>query len=45
MIKSFKDKEAENIFNGQASKKYNSIYRIIKRKLDMIHFAFLEQDY
>ena len=44
MIKSFKDKEAENIFNGQASKKYSSIYRIIKRKLDMLHFAFSEQD-
>ena len=44
MIKSFKDKEAENIFNGQASKTYNSIYRIIKRKLDMLHFAFSEQD-
>ena len=44
MIKTFKDKDVENIFNGQASKKYSSIYRIIKRKLDMLHFAFSEQD-
>ena len=44
MIKTFKDKDAENILNGQASKKYSSIYRIIKRKLDMLHFAFSEQD-
>ena len=44
MMKTFKDKDTENIFNGQASKKYSSIYRIIKRKLDMLHFAFSEQD-
>lgn len=42
MIKTFKDKEAENIFNEQAPKKYSSIYRIIKRKLDMLHFAYSE---
>ena len=44
MIKSFKDKETENIFNGKDSKKFKDIQRIVKRKLDMIHFAFSEQD-
>ena len=44
MIKSFKDKETEKIFNGINSKKYSAIQRIAKRKLDMIHFAFQEQD-
>ncbi len=44
MIKSFKDKNAEIIFNGKQSKQYNDIQKIIKRKLDMIHFAFSEQD-
>ena len=44
MIKSFADLETENIFNGFNSKKYNSIQRIAKRKLDMIHFASAEKD-
>ena len=44
MIKSFNDKEAENIFDGKHSKKYSNIESIIKRKLDMIHFAFSERD-
>ena len=44
MIKSFKDKEAQKIFDGKHSKKYTNIEPIIKRKLDMIHFAFSEQD-
>ena len=44
MIKSFKDKETEKNFNGINSKKYSAIQRIAKRKLDMIHFAFQEQD-
>ncbi len=44
MIKSFNDKEAEKIFNGLKSKKYNSIQKVAKRKLDMIHYAFAEQD-
>ncbi|MCD7780316.1 MAG: type II toxin-antitoxin system RelE/ParE family toxin [Candidatus Gastranaerophilales bacterium] len=44
MIKSFKDKETEKIFDGFNSKIYSSIQRIIKRKLDMIHFASKEQD-
>ena len=44
MIKSFKCKDAENIFNGKNSKKYSAIQKIAKRKLDMLHFAFTEQD-
>ena len=44
MIKSFNDKEAEKIFNGLKSKKYNSIQKVAKRKLDMINYAFAEQD-
>ena len=44
MIKSFKDKETEKIFDGLNSKKYGTIQKIAKRKLDMIHFAFSEQD-
>ena len=45
MIKSFKDKETENIFNGLNSKKYNSIQKVAKRKLDILHYAFAEQDF
>lgn len=44
MIKSFKDKETGIIFDGKSSKKYRTIQKIAKRKLDMIHFAFKEQD-
>ncbi len=44
MIKSFKDKETEKIFDGVNSKIYNNIQKVIKRKLDMIHFANKEQD-
>ena len=44
MIKSFKDKDAQNIFDSKHSKKYANIESIVKRKLDMIHFAFSEQD-
>lgn len=44
MIETFKDKEAEKIFDGFNSKKYSNIQRIIKRKLDMLHFAHNEKD-
>ncbi|MBR1908683.1 type II toxin-antitoxin system RelE/ParE family toxin [bacterium] len=44
MIKSFKDSETENIFNGKKSRKFASIQKVAKRKLDMIHFAFSEKD-
>ncbi|MBR1618072.1 type II toxin-antitoxin system RelE/ParE family toxin [bacterium] len=44
MIKSFKDKETEKIFNGIESKKYSTIQSVAKRKLDIIHFAYAEKD-
>lgn len=44
MIKSFKDKETEKVFNGINSKQYGAIQKVAKRKLDMIHFAYNEQD-
>lgn len=45
MIKSFKCKETEKIFNGQKSKKIPpSIVKTAKRKLDMLHFAHAEVD-
>lgn len=44
MIKTFDDIEAEKIFDGKSSKKYGNIQKIIKRKLDMIHYAFSEND-
>ena len=44
MIKSFKDKDTELIFEGKNSKKFNAIQKVAKRKLDMLHFAFCEQD-
>lgn len=44
MIKSFKDKETQKVFDGLYSKKFNSIQNIAKRKLDMLHFAYQEKD-
>lgn len=44
MIKTFDDIDAENIFNGESSQKYNNLQKVIKRKLDMIHYAFSEND-
>lgn len=44
MIKSFKDKETEKVFNGINSKQFGAIQKVAKRKLDMIHFAYNEQD-
>ena len=44
MIKSFKCKETEKIFNGFLSKKFCNIQSVEKRKLDMIHFAYAEKD-
>lgn len=43
MIKSFKDKETEKIFNGIHSKKFNAIQKVAKRKLDILHFALLNK--
>lgn len=44
MIKSFKDKETERIFDGLNSKKFANIQKVAKRKLDMLHYAYKEQD-
>ena len=44
MIKSFKCKETEKIFNGFYSKKFVNIQSVAKRKLDMINFAHAEKD-
>lgn len=44
MIKSFKDSETAKIFDGKNSPKYSAIQKVAKRKLDMLHFAFTEQD-
>ena len=44
MIRTFKDKEACAVFDGFTSKKYSNMQKIIKRKLDMLHYAFKEQD-
>ena len=44
MIKTFKDKETKRIFDGHNYKKYVNIQKVIKRKLDMLHFAYSEKD-
>ena len=45
MILSFKCKETEKIFDGETSKKFPpEISKIGKRKLDILHSAFKEQD-
>ena len=44
MIKSFKDKETSKIFDGLHSKQYGNLQKIIKRKLDMLHYAHNEKD-
>ena len=37
MIKSFKDKDTEKIFDGKNSRKFNTIQKVAKRKLYMLH--------
>jgi toxin HigB-1 len=45
MIKSFKCKETEKVFNGEKTRKLPSdIIKTAKRKLDMLHFAHAEID-
>jgi proteic killer suppression protein len=45
MIISFKCKETKNIFDGEISKKFPvEISKVDKRKLDILHAAFKEQD-
>ena len=45
MIRGFKDREAEKIFNGQFSKKLpQDIQRVAERKLIMLHRAAILND-
>ena len=44
MIKTFKDKNAENLYNTGHSKKYKAFERIALRKLDMIAAAVILED-
>ncbi len=44
MIKSFSCKETFKIFKGERSIRYGNIQKIAKRKLDMVHYAYKEQD-
>ena len=45
MIKSFKCKETEKVFNGQKTKKIPpDLIKTAKRKLDMLHFTHAEID-
>ena len=39
MIRSFRDKETENVFRREFSRKHQGIARIAKRKLDQLHAA------
>ena len=39
MIKNFRCKETEKLFNDFASKKFRSIERVARRKLEMLHAA------
>jgi proteic killer suppression protein len=45
MIRGFKDKEAERIFNGRLSRKLpQDIQRVVERKLIMLHRAAILHD-
>ena len=44
MIKTFRDRDTRLVFNGGHSKIYSAIEKVAKRNLDMLHFAFSEQD-
>jgi len=44
MIRSIACKETQKIYDGEYSKKFETIKKIAKRKLDMLHYAFSEQD-
>jgi proteic killer suppression protein len=39
VIRSFRDKETEKVFRREISRKYQTIARVMKRKLDQIHAA------
>jgi toxin HigB-1 len=44
MIKSFRCKETEKLFNDKASKKFAAVSRIARRKLEMIEAALRLED-
>ncbi len=44
MIETFACKETHKIFDAKYSKKFTLIAKVAKRKLDMIHYAYKEQD-
>ena len=44
MIQSFKDPEAEKIFNGKRSRKYGAISKAAYRKLALLHSAAVLAD-
>lgn len=44
MIKSFKDRETEKLFNTGKSRKYNNFLSVALRKLDMIYAAVILSD-
>lgn len=39
MIRSFRDRETDKVFQREFSKRYQSIARMAKRKLDQLHAA------
>ena len=39
MIRSFRDKETEKVFQREFTRKFQAIARVAKRKLDQIHAA------
>src|SRR5260370_22940665 len=39
VIRSFREKETENVFRREFSRKFQSIARVAKRKLDHLHAA------
>ena len=44
MIRSFRSKDAELVFQGRYSKRYNRLARVIERKLAQIHAAGMLSD-
>jgi len=44
VIRSFCDKEAEKVFRREFSRKYQSVARVAKRKLDQLHAAVALSD-
>lgn len=44
MILSFKCEQTKKVFYGEKSKKFATIAKVAKRKLDMLHYAVKVQD-